>query len=102
MPERLDCRGARAPRNDGARFSPELSPSLRAKRCNPRVNPTWLRICSTLRVRSARNVAGIAAGRHLVRPDLGIERIQVLRLADAPQGKPAGGDEMLAAGGVEA
>jgi hypothetical protein len=33
--ERLDCFGARAPRNDGGKVSAALSPSLRAERSNP-------------------------------------------------------------------
>jgi hypothetical protein len=33
--EELDCFVARAPRNDGAKVSAHLSPSLRAQRSNP-------------------------------------------------------------------
>ena len=50
---------------------------------------------------STRQITLIAAGDHFVGGDVGIERIEVLRAADAAQRKPPGGDEVTLAGSIE-
>ena len=50
----------------------------------------------------ARQIPLVLAGHDLVRRNIGIERIEILRAADAAQRKAAGGNQVVSPGGIEA
>ena len=57
----------------------------------------------TMRAKASltREITLIAAGHHLVRADVGIEGVEILRAADAAQREPAGGHQVFPSGRIE-